>query len=89
MMALNACGMTDDDQNIILMCYREKPQLFCLHKSNWQCVMQQFGGKHLKLIDRTDHSTVIKRIGRYVKKWSMDYKYAYGVYKHARKCRPR
>lgn len=45
--ALNICGLSDDDQNVFLMCYRQNPSLFALHKSYWSVQLKQFGGDHL------------------------------------------
>lgn len=85
MMVLNACGMTDDDQNIILMCYREKPEIFQLYESNWQYPLRQFGGAHLKLVDTGKKEHVLKTWARSVKKWMDDVKFAYEIYKRVRR----
>lgn len=84
MMSLNACGMTDDDQNIILMCYRERPEMFELHESKWQLPMWQFGGRHLKIVEPTKKVNSVKRYGRNIKKWWADCRYVYAIYKRIR-----
>lgn len=50
MISLNKCGLTDDDQTIILMSYRTRPEIFNVYKSDWQLPIKQFGGDHLKLV---------------------------------------
>lgn len=59
MIHLNDCGFIDDDQNIMLMCYRKKPEMFCLHKSSWNLPLLQFGGNHLKLKIKKKDSRII------------------------------
>ena len=49
MRKLISVGIIDDDQNVILMCLREHPELFNTYKSSWQMPLKQFGGEHLKL----------------------------------------
>ena len=85
MIALNDCGITDDDQNIILMCYRKQPKLFELFESKWQLPMWQFGGKHLNLVNRVREDSLFHRVGRKIKKWTADLRYALKIYKHLRK----
>lgn len=48
MRSLLECGLSDDDQNIMLMAYRKQPDLYQLHSSMWSCQMKIFGGEHLK-----------------------------------------
>ena len=88
---LTNCGLIDDDQNIMLMAYRKKPELFALHKSYWSVQMKQFGGDHLKwsqsYLDRTTPS--FKNRLRAIVKWYKHKKncflYAVRVYKHLSK----
>lgn len=48
MMKLNSCGLMDDDQNIVLMCVRECPEMFNLYNSSWQIQLKQFGNDEIK-----------------------------------------
>ncbi len=59
MIELNNCGMIDDDQNVILMCYRKRPDIFCLHRSSWQLPLKQFGGDHLLLRSKKEDLKII------------------------------
>ena len=85
MMALNSCGITDDDQNIILMCYREKPEIFNTYKSDWHITMKQFGGDHLILVDNKKSEPAIKTKMRIIKNKLHCKKYANGIYHYVRK----
>lgn len=42
MLALNKAGLADDDQLLYLMCYREKPEIFELHKCEWLGLFKDF-----------------------------------------------
>lgn len=58
--ALAKCGLVDDDQTIILMAYREKKELFELHKSEWFSQLNDIG--NLKLTTKqTDKLNITKR----------------------------
>ena len=87
----NDCGLVDDDQSVLLMAYRKKPEIFALHKSYWSVQMKQFGGDHLKwsesYLARTTPS--LKNRLRAIVKWYKHKKncffYAIRVYKHLSK----
>ena len=51
---LNKVGLSDDDQLIQLMSYREKPDLFEMHKSDWFLPLKEFGGEHLRITTNKD-----------------------------------
>lgn len=87
MMSLNSCGITDDDQNVILMCCREKPEIFNTYKSDWHITMKQFGGDHLILVDNKKSEPVIKTKMRIIKNELHCKKYANGIYHYVRKLR--
>ncbi len=59
MMELNHCGMMDDDQNIILMAVRKRPELFNVKVSAWDKVLFECGCDHL--IPAENSSAVIKK----------------------------
>jgi protein YibB len=88
---LTNCGLVDDDQNIMLMAYRKKPELFALHKSYWSVQMKQFGGGHLQwsrsYLDRTTPSfkNRIRAIIKWYKHKKNCFLYAIRVYKHLSK----
>ena len=88
---LTNCGLVDDDQNIILMAYRKKPELFALHKSYWSVQMKQFGGDHLKwsesYLARTTPSfkNRLRSIVQWYKHKKNCFLYAVRVYNHLSK----
>ena len=91
MMALNDCGLADDDQNIILMAYRKKPEIFYLNKSYWSVQLKQFGGEHLQWAPEfLEYRDSLKK--KNFKNWARGIKhkvnclkYAWRIYKHMSK----
>lgn len=79
MITLNKCGLVDDDQTIILMCYRENPTMYELHKSNWDLPMWQFGGEHL-ILNEKKHSSIIKKIGKRLKDTIINIRYSKNIF---------
>ncbi|MCM3693203.1 WlaTC/HtrL family glycosyltransferase [Neobacillus niacini] len=81
MLSLNYCGLVDDDQNIILMAYRMKPELFEVRKSNWFLPLKEYGGGHLQV--RINKNSIkkypilkpIRKIVRWLRKTKMNMKY--------------
>lgn len=63
MQSLLECGLSDDDQNIMLMAYRKQPELCQLHRCMWSCQLKQFGGDHLKWVEGFSPDTVIGNKG--------------------------
>lgn len=48
---LASCGLMDDDQTLLVMAYREQPDIFELHSiENFFCVIRDFGGSHLTAV---------------------------------------
>ncbi len=45
MIALNKSGLADDDQILYLMSYREKPEIFEIHKCSWLGLFKDFSNK--------------------------------------------
>lgn len=89
MLALNKCGFVDDDQSIILMCYRENKDMFKINESSWGMPMKQFGGnEHLFLKNVTKKQKIIKCIKkpfRYLKKTYSNLKYVFKIFKEIQK----
>lgn len=47
---LTHCGLADADQTLLVMSYRERPELFAVHPiADWFMVLKEFGGEHLTL----------------------------------------
>jgi len=88
---LTSCGLADDDQNVLLMAYRKKPEIFALHKSYWSVQMKQFGGEHLKWSDSYLAITKpsLRNRLRVIAKWCRHKKdcmaYAIRIYNHLSK----
>lgn len=49
MLCLNRCGLADDDQVLLLMAYRENPELFEVHSSAWMMPLSNFSLKNFTL----------------------------------------
>lgn len=45
MMSLNRAGLADDDQILYLMSYRQRPEIFELHKCEWLGLFKDFSNK--------------------------------------------
>lgn len=85
MMELNNCGLTDDDQNIILMAYRRKPEIFNTYVSGWQLPLKQFGGEHIRVLpEKEEKYAMLRKAVRSYRKLRMDRKLAKRVYKYIR-----
>lgn len=39
----------DDDQQLVLMAYKARPELFTVHVTGWQMIMKEMGATHMKL----------------------------------------
>jgi len=48
MEALLMLDCLDDDQQLLLMAYKARPELFETHISNWSLPMKEYGGSHMK-----------------------------------------
>ncbi|RHT99038.1 HtrL family protein [Ruminococcus sp. AM27-16] len=85
MMELNDCGFTDDDQNVILMSYRKKPELFNTYKSDWQLPLKQFGGEHINALPpKSEKYAALRKLVRAYKKRKTDRALASRIYKYIR-----
>lgn len=85
MMELNNCGLTDDDQNIILMAYRRKPEIFNTYVSGWQLPLKQFGGEHIRVLpEKEEKYAMLRKAVRSYRKLRMDWKLAKRIYKYIR-----
>ena len=85
MLALNKCGLMDDDQTILLMVYRAKPDLFDIHQSEWFMPLKEFGGEHLTLKQKKKNSPLKKLLiliyGAYLR-GKRNFKYIRKTYKY-------
>lgn len=66
---LLSVGLYDDDQLLLLMSYRAKPEIFELHQSDWFKPLYEYGGEHLsmrKTINRLAYKEfIISVLNRY------------------------
>lgn len=58
MITLNKVGLSDDDQLILLMSYRENPELFEINESEWFLPLKTFGGKSLNIREKKNYSYI-------------------------------
>lgn len=49
MLNLITMGLYDDDQMLLLMAYRAKPEIFEMHKSDWFLPLKEYGADHLSV----------------------------------------
>ncbi len=49
MEALLMLDCVDDDQQLVLMAYKTKPEIFHVHVTGWQMIMKEMGADHMKL----------------------------------------
>ena len=49
MEALLMLDCVDDDQQLVLMAYKAKPEIFHVHVTGWQMIMKEMGADHMKL----------------------------------------
>ncbi len=73
---LAACGLADDDQTLMLMAYRAKPELFKLHPwKTWGGMMSEFGGEpHTVIVPKQrNFQTFGKRCKRRIHQWWVEF----------------
>lgn len=49
MLHLITVGLYDDDQMLLLMAYRARPEIFEMHQSEWFLPIKEYGGAHLSV----------------------------------------
>ena len=49
MEALLMLDCVDDDQQLVLMAYKARPEIFHVHVTGWQMIMKEMGADHMKL----------------------------------------
>ena len=53
--AMNALLMLDcmdDDQQLVLMAYKARPEIFEVHVTDWQMIMKEMGATHMKVREK-------------------------------------
>lgn len=83
---LAACGLADDEQNVILMAYKKEPNLFKTYRTEWSMQLYQFGGGHLILANnRNIKLPFIREIAHKIKFKLECMALALRIYKHMSK----
>lgn len=87
MTALNKAGLIDDDQNVMLMCLRERPELFNTYLSSWQKPIVEFGGTHLKFVPVQERGFLyyMRKKYRRLRYKVKVFKYSMGLYSYLSK----
>lgn len=89
MISLNRVGLMDDDQTIILMSIREKPEIFDIHKSYWFTQFKEFGGEHLTVRENSIKKKNIfielkNKISRYSYKMNKSIRYGIEAFRFSK-----
>lgn len=61
----------DDDQQLLLMACRERPELFEVHRSTWYLPLKEYGGTHLTVVERKKKKQHTKQISRIKRKYNI------------------
>lgn len=87
MTALNKAGLIDDDQNVMLMCLRERPEIFNTYLSSWQKPLVEFGGNHLVLVQVNDKGLInyLRKKYRRIRYKVKVFRYTLGLYSYLSK----
>ena len=85
MFKLNDCGIADDDQNVILMCYRQKPEIFNVILSSWFLPLYEYGGKDYLIILPTPKQSLLKVKLKLFKQYLQCFKFSFRIFKHSLK----
>ena len=65
-------GLIDDDQTLLLMAYRENPEMYEMHKSDWFMPLKENGASHLTVKENRNKKPSLKnRILNYLIKKKM------------------
>lgn len=60
----------DDDQQLVLMAYKARPELFQVHVTGWQMIMKEMGASHMKLREKEP----VRQENRYKKIFRQTYR---------------
>lgn len=87
MIALNRCGLVDDDQTVILMCYRNNPEEFYIHESRWNLPVIQYSSIGNGKLENEKIKKVfcLKLIAKKMKETIANLKYSFEVFKDLQK----
>ena len=65
--ALLEVGLMDDDQTILYMAYRLRPEFFHVEKTGWFTTLKEHGGEHLTLVDSKNR--ISKKSSSFIKEF--------------------
>ena len=97
MEALVMLDAIDDDQQLLAMAYKYKPEIFSAHQSKWFLALKEWGGHHLSCKDEAEQSAHkwrqkiviwlygLKNRKKKKKQEKLDKELAYRIYKAAQK----
>lgn len=60
-------GCIDDDQQLMLMIYKNNPELFEVHISNWFLPLKEYGGEHLTVKTQEKRTVIENSVLRKIK----------------------
>lgn len=81
MIALNKCGLIDDDQTLLLMAYQENKEMFEIHPTQWFSTIKDFSNHTFSVNEKKDEKKIgylrkkrikfsyKKRIAKYLYRW--------------------
>lgn len=84
MVSLTTVDLYDDDQLLLLMAYRARPEIFELHKSEWFLPLKEYGGNHLSVKrqgTRPKHKQVVIDMRAYIKRFKLALRNSYITFK--------
>lgn len=89
MLKLNEIGIMDDDQSLMLMCYRQNENNFAIFESEWSSTMRKYNvcykSEYYDL--SVENASFLRKILRFAKKRHRDNQFIRGLKKYAYKQR--
>ena len=75
MLELNATGLVDDDQTIMYMAYRKRPELFHIERTGFFTTLKEHGGGHLTLVPQKTEAEKYPWLRRVVREFKEGRRY--------------
>lgn len=85
MLSLNKAGLVDDDQTILLMAYREKPELFEIHETKWFSIFKDFGVPNLSTKKLIPTKSFKRKVNYYIVCLIYSFRWFKRIYKEGTK----
>ncbi|MCF0177217.1 MAG: hypothetical protein HUJ90_01210, partial [Bacteroidales bacterium] len=77
-----ACGLADDDQNVVLLTYRRYPDLFAVHPSGFFSQIQQYNDTGTEWSEKSSSSPMHKRLLDKLRAKLRRIRFAFRVYRY-------